>query len=388
MAIRLLHTGDLHLGASFAFLGDKGPKQRQKLLTTFDKIVDLAVSEHVNLLLIAGDLFDSNNPSYTTIDRVVDSLQKLEQAGIPVCLIPGSHDPYGPCSIYNLYDFKEALSNLTILAGERAQLSFKDLDLTVYGLGVSDGWRPKDCLKNFTASPKTKYHVGLLHGSIEGFREGENDENNLLSADDIKNSKMNYVALGHNHSFTNCFQDGTKAFYCGSPSMLELHRNHGHVILATIDPSGEVDVRPKRVSHSYHKTENFPVEGLKDVGHLRELLEAKAHPQVFYEIRLIGKSRLDFPLNRRLLSNLQKEFGPRFLRLSITDDTSPQLDESSVGMLPENTVLGQFINLMRDEIAKSDAEDVSMNEKALKLGFTLLTEGSVNEDSQDLAEQI
>jgi exonuclease SbcD len=389
MAIKLLHTGDLHLGASFAFLGQKGQKQRQKLLTTLDKIVDLAIGEKVSLFLIAGDLFDSNSPSYTTIDRTVDALQKLEQAGIPVCLVPGSHDHDGPCSIYNLYDFSEALPNLTVLAGETNRHTYDQLDLTVYGQEIPDRWRPNDHFNNFTASAKTKYHIGLLHGLISSLGEKEEDQDHVFNAHQIKNSGMNYVALGHHHSFTNCSQEDVKAFYCGSPSMLELHKNHGHVVLVTIQPSGETDVQPRLVSHSYYKKEQIAVEHLANIDQLKEIIKTRAHPQVFYEIQLTGKCSLDLPINQQFLTDLEKDFESAFLRLTIVDDTRPKLDEAQISLLPESTVLSQFINLMKDEISKSDSLNLLINEKALKLGFALLSEkGSANEYPQNITKQV
>jgi len=47
--IKILHTADMHLGREFPFLGDKGKEHRNQLLRTFEKIVDLAISENVSL---------------------------------------------------------------------------------------------------------------------------------------------------------------------------------------------------------------------------------------------------------------------------------------------------------------------------------------------------
>ncbi len=389
MAIKILHTGDLHLGAPFTFLGEKGREQRQELLTTFDKITELAIREGVNLFLIAGDLFDSNYPAYATIDRVVESLQKLEQAGISVCLIPGCHDHFGPCSIYNLYDFAEALSNLTILTGEADQRSFGEFDLTVYGRGISDRWRPKDFLRDFLPSAKTKYHVGLIHGLINSLDECQDNLNHVFGADEIAHCGMNYVALGHHHSFNNCSQDDVSAFYCGSPSMLELQKNYGHVVIVTILQSGEVDVQPRRISHSYYKKERILVEQLTTIEQLKKTIQARAHPQVFYEVELIGSCGLDMPLTQDAMADLQEELQSDFLQLTITDATHPKLDKAKTTLLPENTVLGQFVKMMTKEMAKGDSENVSIDEKALRLGFTLLTEkGTFDENSRNISEQV
>ena len=58
--LRLLHTADVHLGARHADLGDRAAMQRERQFAAFVATVDLALAEKVDLVLIAGDLFDSN----------------------------------------------------------------------------------------------------------------------------------------------------------------------------------------------------------------------------------------------------------------------------------------------------------------------------------------
>lgn len=372
MAIKLLHASDLHLGAPFVFLGKKGQEQRQELLATLDKIVELAINESVDIVLFAGDLFDSNNPSYITIDKVVDSFGQLGHLNIPICLIPGSHDCYGPCSIYNLYNFREAIPNLTIFTDHINQKTFDHLDLTIYGRAVLERDRPKDYLKDFVSSTKTRFHVGLIH-TLFADLEDQAKEEKVFPTNEIKNSKMNYIAIGHYHSLTNCSTDSVKAFYSGSPNMLELEqKNSGHVILVTIHPSGDVDIEPKRVGHSYFKKENIAVDDLTDIEQIRSIIKDRAHPQVFYEVHLTGLCSLGLPINTKILEALEQELSSHFLELRIIDNTQPNLEEKRIGQFPENTVLGQLISLAQDQISRGDAEEKELNEKALRLGFTLL----------------
>ncbi|TMI80892.1 MAG: hypothetical protein E6H03_07620 [Bacillati bacterium ANGP1] len=59
MSIRLLHTSDIHLGATFKVLGERGREQHRQVRETFARVVGLAIEERVDAVLIAGDLFDS-----------------------------------------------------------------------------------------------------------------------------------------------------------------------------------------------------------------------------------------------------------------------------------------------------------------------------------------
>lgn len=367
MTTKILHTGDLHLDAQFTFLGERGQEQRQELLATLDRIVKTALDEAVDLFLVAGDLFDSNSPSYNTIDRVVNAFKKLEQANIPICLIPGSHDSYGPQSIYHLYNFHEALSNLTIFTDTLNQKVFDRLDLTIYGKAVVGKGQQQNPVQNVVRTTDTAHHIALGHGTI-GAQNDEPPEPGCL--DDIKNSGMNYIALGHYHSCANYSQDSVKVFYCGSPDLLELRqKNHGYVALVTINQSGDVSIKPKRVGRCYFKSENILVDSIKDVSQIIDIIKQKAHPHIYFEARLTGFSSFNLLIDTE---TIEQELSRFFLKLRVVDATRLQLDEIPSGALPKNTVMGQFLALMKDEISRESAEERAQAEKALKLGVALL----------------
>ena len=84
--MKILHTSDLQLDAPFKFLGTRGRTHRQQLRETFASILEKAESDGYDILLIAGDLFDSNNPSQRTLEFVIDAFQ---QCRIPICILPG-----------------------------------------------------------------------------------------------------------------------------------------------------------------------------------------------------------------------------------------------------------------------------------------------------------
>src|SRR4249919_3835255 len=102
--LRLLHTADVHLGARHADLGDAASTQRERQFAAFVATVDLAIAERVDLVLIAGDLFDSNVQPRRSVERVAAELARLVQARIRTAIIPGTHDVYDRASIYRAYD--------------------------------------------------------------------------------------------------------------------------------------------------------------------------------------------------------------------------------------------------------------------------------------------
>ena len=102
--LRLLHTADVHLGARHADLGEQAAAQRERQFAAFKAAVDLAIAEKVDVVLIAGDLFDSNTQPRRSVERVAAELKRLVEAKIRTVIIPGTHDVYDRSSLYRVHD--------------------------------------------------------------------------------------------------------------------------------------------------------------------------------------------------------------------------------------------------------------------------------------------
>ena len=84
--IKIIHTGDLHLGMTFKSLGKKSKLHRLDCQDVFSDIIDLTIKENANALLIAGDLFNEPNPSKSIVTFVVDELKRLKE-GSPILML-------------------------------------------------------------------------------------------------------------------------------------------------------------------------------------------------------------------------------------------------------------------------------------------------------------
>src|SRR3954453_11828542 len=111
--LKLIHTADVHLGARHDDLGEQAAIQRERQFAAFRATVDLAIAERVDVLLIAGDLFDSNTQPRRSVERVAAELRRLAAAKIRTVIIPGTHDVYDRSSLYRVHD-------LAALAGSSA----------------------------------------------------------------------------------------------------------------------------------------------------------------------------------------------------------------------------------------------------------------------------
>ena len=96
--LTFLHAADLHLGAPFRGLRALSKTWAQRLVSAlpeaYDRVIDAALSHNVDFVVFAGDIFDNSHPSYGDYRHFFTGVERLREAGIPVYLCTGNHDPY------------------------------------------------------------------------------------------------------------------------------------------------------------------------------------------------------------------------------------------------------------------------------------------------------
>lgn len=367
--IRILHTADVHLGREFPSLREKGPHYRKHLLATFERIVDLAVDQRVSLFLIAGDLFDSNAILGAPVRTVTALLTRLAGEGIRTCILPGTHDKHGEDSIYR---FMSLPRDVTVLTPDRIYKTYPDLDLTVYGRAYDGKLDGASALEGLSLRTETKLHVGMAHCSLRMDGLTERDTM-MVDRNEISASGFDYLALGHWHSFRDCSQGSTKAFYSGSPEPIDMNqKGAGSVALVTIHDRGKVDVQQIRVGSKLFEELIVNTELLKSLSDVTHIISSRADPNLILEVTLEGTPSLDRELDPH---ELEEELRERFHHLRVVDRTSERLDDVPMDLYPPETLTGAFVRAMETKMARCRPEDKGIYADALRLGFALIQNG-------------
>jgi DNA repair exonuclease SbcCD nuclease subunit len=365
--LRLLHTADVHLGAVFGFLGRRGREQRAQLKSTFSRVVDLALTSQVDVLLIAGDLFDTTYPHPGLVGEVVYQLERLDSEGIWTLITPGTHDRLQPGGVY---DGKEltSLAHLHIFREkEIAPFPLDGLDLTVYGRATSQEGR--DVLGGFRAPDDSRWGVGMLHASYTVPGKVERDEM-MVSAESIAGAALDYLALGHWHSLGDYSQGGVPAFYSGPPEPLEMGKGEeGRVLLVELEEGSPARVKPIPVGRRRLLRTDLDAGDLGGPAELYASLRRMADLDLALEARVRGIwgdewAGCDWDKMEEELSSLFFHF-----RLEASPGGFSELD---VETYPDKTVIGRFIRLAGEEMAGREGEEVLVAEEALRLGLAHL----------------
>jgi len=355
--VKIIHTGDLHLGMTFKSLGEKSKLHRRDCQDVFTHIIDLCINENVDALLIAGDLFDSPNPSKSIVTFVIDELKRLKEKDIPIFIISGNHDPYTKDSFWFNYKFP---SNIIIF--DSNNLEPKTIgNLTVYGLAYTNNTR--EPLKEFKAEKNDNFKVGLIHGSTTNIKVEEDPEFSYrpIKKVQIDSSNLDYIALGHFHDLLE-IKGKVKCFYCGSPEGLTFKNSPNSCVLVVEYLDGKVAVKPKKTAIREFHTIELDCTKLDNDSEVRRILEKNKGDNKILRLVLKGSPSLEFQLDKDLL---EKEFNSKYFFLKLEDKIH----------IPENlredeTIRGQFIKLLKAKIKKEKyLEKKKKFENALRIGI-------------------
>ena len=360
--VKLLHTSDIQLGATFDFLGEGGSRHRQQLRDTFTRIMELAVDDGYDVVLIAGDLFDSNQPSHATVEFVRRALGGLK---IPVCILPGNHDCFDNRSVYRREKFG---ANVHVITESPTYLDFPELDLTIAGnplLGRQDSLR---VLRDIKRRAPHRWFVAMAHGSLQipGVTE---DTVRPIHAQDIVETGADYVALGDWHGFADYSRGAVKACYSGAPEpSASTQEGTGSIARVTLRDEG-VRVEKVRVGRVTTKSVTIDVMGLAEAD-IVEQIHTYADPDCILSVHLAGMKAVEDYVD---VSNIYATLASEFYGLRIEDSSTPSLATIDPSRYPETHVIGQYVRLLMEQIDRAqDERSRRIATHALQIGVALL----------------
>jgi exonuclease SbcD len=384
--LRLLHTADVHLGARHADLGDRAATQRERQFAAFVATVDLALAEKVDLVLIAGDLFDSNVQPKRSVERAAAQLQRLVDARIRLVIAPGTHDVFDRASIYRAYDLPAMAGAVgsdlvTVLDPDHADVHLKALDAVVHGRCFATKRAPHSPLDGLDASKdeRATWHIGLLHAAlaIEGKTDGDDV---VVTQEEIAATHLDYLALGHWHSTSKGKAGRTTYAYSGAPEPIAVDQDRaGNVLLVALDaPDGRkrVTIEERKVGRTRFERLQLDAGAVGSQPALVSQLTERADPDLVLDVELIGVKPDELDLHAE---EVESELADRFLKVRVRDRAVSPLPEGPVAS--PDTVLGAFVRDLEAQIAEVEAADDDATaaelRDALRLGRLLLAGAEV-----------
>ena len=377
--LRLLHTADVHLGARHEDLGEAAAALRERQHAAFRAVVGLALAEHVDLVLVAGDLFDANTASRRTVDRVVGELGRLAAARIRVVLVPGDHDSWSRSSVYRAYDLPALVGSdmVAVLTPAQPWVHLDTLDAVV--VGPADFARPSaGPLRDLDGArqPVTTWRLGLLHATV-----GEGPD--AISPGWLEASGIDYAALGHGHAAATGRAGSVTWAVPGSPEQVTADRDGpGTACLVTLDVRADVktvNVEARPVGSTRHRELEVDAGSLASQAALVERLRAETDPELVLDVRLTGERADELELDAGAIAEALRG---AYLCVRVEDLSRPPL---TAGPLPPpETIAGAYLRNVEGRIAELEAagtavaaDEAAELREVLRMGRRLLAGAEV-----------
>lgn len=369
--VRILHCADLHFDTPFNELSkDISSASKEELLEVFKSIIDLAIKEEIEVLLIAGDVFDNLTVNKSTLFFISNQLIRIPN--VKVFISPGNHDPYNEKSFYNIIKWP---SNVYIFKGQLDYKEVEELNLVIWGAGFRNSYENESLLSNI-AIDKSKINIMVMHGELES--GSTNNEYNPIYLDDIENSNLDYIALGHRHKFSGILKRGITSYaYSGCPQGRGFdEEGEKGVIIGEVYIGG---VKLKFLPICKRKYNNIEID-ISDINTYDELvtkiLSSVSKDEVkrdFYKIILKGELREHFSLNEKILKDKLKN---EFYYIKIVNNSSIAINLEEISN--DYSIKGKFIVKIIEKMNNASEEEKEVLSMALKIGLQCLSEDEVN----------
>ncbi|OFG16177.1 metallophosphoesterase family protein [Listeria monocytogenes] len=198
--IQFLHMADLHLDSPFIGLSTLPQPLfsaiQESTFQSLERITTVAIKEAVDFVLIAGDIYDSEDQSVRAQARFAKEMKRLEAANIPVFMIHGNHD------FIEKHKEKLALpSNVHVFSEQVEIMSHKTatgVSVNIYGFSYNERHIRSSRVGEYKIQGDADFHIALLHGSEVSSSE-EHDVYAPFRVQEISKKGFDYWALGHIH---------------------------------------------------------------------------------------------------------------------------------------------------------------------------------------------
>ena len=334
--VRILHAADFHLDSPFQSLPpEQAALRRAEQRALVSDMADLAEKENVSALLLAGDLFDAGRAYYETGNMLVSVFGRMKAH---IFIAPGNHDFYSARSPYAVLSWPENVHIFSSPVPEAVRLP--ELGIAVWGSAFTDISSPPPIRGVNMADEDIS--IGVFHGEVTNSQSAYG----AVSDSDIENSGLDYLALGHVHSYSGVMRRGNTFYaYPGCPEGRGFDEPGEKGVIVGNVGKGICDLRFVSLGRRRYETVTAKSHTLQEI----EKLLPSDTAQDIYRIILTGET--DSPVDTEAI---EEALADRFFSLTVRDETLPRRDVWD--SMDSNTLKGLFLRKMHGRFERAESE--------------------------------
>lgn len=205
---RFLHAADIHLDTPMTGVGgdlsrraESAPVMdilRDASLNAWDNLINLAVEQDVDFVVLAGDIYDGAERGVRAARRFVKGVEVLDQHGVQTFVVHGNHDPVEGSTLGS----SSLPASVKVFEPGEPQIAEvrrgDELLAVVHGVSFRTRKEERNLARTFSRSQQHCFQLGLLHANVGG--NLAHDNYSPCTVDDLATANLDYWALGHIHS--------------------------------------------------------------------------------------------------------------------------------------------------------------------------------------------
>jgi len=199
--IKFIHTADIHLAKELSYNNISAAESIDIFSAAgqkaFENLVDLAVNEEVDFILIAGDLYDREARSIKASSFFLKKAQLLAEENIEIFIISGNHDPAG--AEKEVFELPE---NVHYFSSEEVEIFEYQKDgqtaARILGQSYRQKFESRTMYNYYTAPDQSVFNIALLHTAL---KKDSKHYVPVNKSDLLTKKEIDYWALGHLHQY-------------------------------------------------------------------------------------------------------------------------------------------------------------------------------------------
>lgn len=346
--MKMIHAADLHLGSKIeAKLKDISEERKAAVRNSFLRLAKYAHENGIHVILLSGDVFDSDKPFKKDKDTFYSVIQQFPD--IDFLYLRGNHDTDEKS--------EDVYPNLKRFGEEWRTYSYDNVDISGIELSSSNS---TSFYSTLNLNPN-RINIVMLHGTL-----AESVGLEKIKISKLRDKNIDYLALGHIHSFSDGEID-KRGHYAYSGCL----EGRG------FDETGEkgfvlLDVDENKLTYSFHPfSERVIHEENVDISSLATIPEAihKIEQDVsfiskdIYRINLVGEIPFDSSFSEK---DLESYFKGHAYFINVKNKTLPLIDPQKYQN--DLSLKGEFV---RDVYANKDLSEED-KKRIIALGLKAL----------------
>jgi DNA repair protein SbcD/Mre11 len=366
--VKILQAGDLHFDTPFKDLNKKVSLiSKEELLEVFSKIIELALINSVDILLLTGDIFDNLTVDKKTLFFIKNQIERI--GDVRVFISPGNHDPYNEKSFYKIIEWPE---NVHVFKDNVESIKIEELKTVVWGAAFTSNYIRKSLLKNIRVEEEY-INIMTIHGELSNSDEG--NEYNPITKEDIGLSGLNYIAIGHRHNFSGIQKSNNTYYsYAGCPQGRGFDEaGDKGVILGDVSKE-TVNLQFIRTSKRNYYIKDIDITNTNSYEEIKNIIlneiDEEERNLNFYKIILKGEVESYFNINEEVVLEKIKDY---FYFIKIIDNTKIKIDIDTIAK--DYSIKGVYARKLLEKSKEDISEEII--ELALKMGVQALSKEEV-----------